>query len=253
MPLSFYALPAVGISLQGLLIWRLWRCRLIELYPYFTAVVIYDTCNSLLLLALILFWRNAYGWAYWTTEVIAVFLRFLVIWEAVRTLFPRESTLRYVAWKFLVAVELLVLPAILALWWRQSLLLHFPHRFVPPIFEQYVSLIQALLLLTVAMVARYYGVPLGKNMRGLIIGFGLYLTLCALNFASFQIISGFLPFWQLLSSWNYVGLTALWLWAFWQGDPVSEQGLRHQDYLDSKAQWNQLWTTTLGVVRRRSN
>jgi hypothetical protein len=235
--LPLYILPIASVSLEVLLIWRLWRCRLLGVYPYFGAFVIYDLGRSAVLFPLSLLWSNVYAWTYWTTEVISVFLRLFVVWEAIRTVFLPGSNLRRLAWKFLLAVGSLILPAIAALWWRQSLLVHFPNRFVPPIFEQYFSLIQAILLLIVAVLGRYYGISLGRNMRGLIFGFGLYLTLCALNFASFQFIRGFLPYWQFVSPVSYVGLIAFWLWSFWQRDPVS-QALTPHDCIDFE-DWNQ--------------
>lgn len=253
MDLPFYALPALGATLEGLLVWRLLKRGLLGRYPYFSGFVCYDLVRTLAGVAAAHFWWDWYAWMYWMTEAISLFLRFLIIWEVVRALFLPKSVLRCLAWKILLSVMAFLLPVLLALSWRQAALIHFHYGMVPPIFEQYLSLAQALLLLTVVAVARYYGLPLGRNVRGLVFGFGLYLSLCAMNFASFQVVHGFLPYGQVLSPVTYVGLIAYWLWAFWEYAPSPDQTTMHYDKARWHEQWNHLWMTTTSLMRRRPN
>jgi len=250
MHLPFYMLPGLGISLEGVLLWRLTKLRL-RRYPYLSGFVLYDFFRCFILFAITYLRWKWYTTTYWSTEVISLFLRFLVIWEVARSLFSRNSVLQRVAWKMLIAIEMVLLPVILVLGWSQASLVHYLYKIVSPIFEQYLSLGQALLLLTLAAIARYYGVPFGSNLRGLIFGLGTYLSLCAINFASLQVFRGFFPYWQLLSPMTFVAMIAVWLWAFWEYAP--SPGLASMDETQGaqwKAEWNDLWITTMKALRR---
>ena len=250
MHLPFYALPGVGVTLEGVLLWRLTKLRL-ERYPYLSGFVFYDFVRCFILFAVSHFQWERYGMTYWSTEIVSVFLRFLVIWEVARSLFSRNSVIQRLAWKMLITMEVVLLPALLALGWSQASLVHYLYKIVSPIFEQYLSLGQALLLLTLAAVARYYGVPLGRNMRGLIFGFGTYLSLCAINFASLQVFRGFLRYWQLLCPVTFVAMIVVWLWAFWEYTPSPELArIDEAQCVQRKAEWNHLWITTMKALKR---
>lgn len=250
---SFFAVSATAALLEALLLWRLLGHGLLRRYPYFSAFVFYNLFCTLVAVAVDAFHPEWFAWTYWTAEVISIFLRFIVIWEIVRALFSPASALRRLTRSVLLAIGAFALPAIVTLAWTQTNLMHFAYRYVPPVFEQYLSLAQAALLLAIAVVARYYALPLGRNVRGLVFGLGLYLTLYAMNFASLQFVQGFLPYWQLLSPAMYIALTAFWLWSFWEYAPAPAQESAVPDPLESRKQWNQAWLTATSIMRRGHN
>lgn len=253
MTLPFFAMSAIGVTVEALLLWRLLSRRLFRHYPYFSAFILCDAaCNAALLLVVALcpeWFRFASGMAL----VASTLSGFLVIWEVLRAVFPGNSTLRRLVRNILVGTSLLTIPFISALGWSQATLIHFPYKYVPPTFEQYLTLAQAVLLLTVAALAGYYRLPLGRNVRGLVFGFGFYLPFCAMNFASLQIVRGFLPYWQFLSPALYIGLLVFWIWAFWEYVPSPNLEIVHLDIVRSKAHWNRVWQNTLTAVRRGQN
>jgi hypothetical protein len=253
MSLSFFALSIAGPALEGLVVWRLLKSRAARRYPYFTTYVIADAISNALLIAAAALREPWFGPAYWVAEAVSVLAGFMILWEVVRGLFPSESALRRVAQSILLGIGIFAIPAIWVLGWSQANLIRFPYRYLSPIFVQYLCLAQAVLLLGTAAVAAYYKLPLGRNLRGLVFGFGFYLSLCAMNFASLQIIRGFLPYWQLVSPVLYIGLLVFWLWAFWDYSPAraTDRADLKQPY--GKEQWNQMWTDAIGAMRRRPN
>ncbi|MGH9717990.1 MAG: hypothetical protein ACRD4R_14865 [Candidatus Acidiferrales bacterium] len=253
MTLSFFTLSAAGPSLEALLAWRLLKCRAIQRYPYFSAYIFWDATSNLVLLAAAGLHHERFGYLYWVAEVMSIFTGFLIIWEVARGLFPVGSALRRVAQSVLLGIGAFVLPAIWALGWSQANLIHFSYRYVPPVFVQYLCLAQAVLLLALAAVALYYGLPLGRNLRGLVLGFGFYLSLSAVNFASLQIVHGFLPYWQLLSPALYIALLIFWIWAFWEYSPSPAPVITDLNHAYRKEQWNHLWVATTSVMKRDSN
>jgi len=220
-----YVLPVSAVVLESLVVLRLGARSMVVRYPYLTFFVSYTLARDLFMFPIHFYWPNWFATVYWQGETLSLFLRFLVIWEFFRGLFPARSNLHELAWKALLIVELVILPALLLLSWRQMSLHHAAYAHLSPAFEQYLSLAQVLLLLAPAVVARYYRVPLGRNMWGLGMGFGVYLCVCSVNFAGLQVSRSFLPYWQLLSPVTFICMILVWLWAFWDymPSPVPDQ------------------------------
>ena len=250
---GFFALSVAGPCLEALLVWRLFKHRTVFRYPYFSAYIICDALFNFLLLILAALQERWFAYAYWAAEVASLLTGFLIVWEVVRVLFPPDSSLRGLARSILLLTGAVALPAFAVLAWSQSNLIHFTYRYVPPVFEQYLSLAEAVLLLALAATALYYRLPLGRNQRGLVFGFGLYLSLCAVNFASLQIVPGFLTYWQFISPVLYIGLLSFCLWAFWNYSPVPGLAAIQRDQSQRKEHWNQLWAAAMAAVKRGSN
>jgi hypothetical protein len=253
MTAAFFALSAAGPSLEAVILWRVLKHCAIRSYPYFSAYVLFDAASNLLLVATVVFWRHLFVPFYSAAELISVLTGFLIIWEVLRTVFPAGSTLHSLARNMLLGLSVLLIPSILAMGWRQANLIRFSYQYVPPVFIQYLTLLQAVLLSAVAALIAYYRVPLGRNIRGIVFGFGVYLSLCAMNFASLQIVHGFLPYWQVMSPALYIGLLAFWLWAFWEYSPSPARTVAHLNQTFAKGRWNQKWTEATSPIRRWPN
>lgn len=241
MPWAFYVFPSVAVLLEGLLLWRLSQQHLWSRYPYLSLFVAYGSLGDVLLFPINRYKPAWFPVAYWRIETVALFLQFLINWEFYRGIFWR-STLRELAWKVLLVVELGLLPAILALGWSQASSVPVPHLPLSPVIEQYTSFAQALLLLATAAIASYYRMPLGKNLRGLGLGFGVYLLLRVVNFATVQAFPRFRDYWRLLTPMTFIGMLAIWLWAFWQFAPSAEcWSMDEIPYTQWKTEWQQVW------------
>src|SRR6266581_530196 len=82
-------------------------------------------------------------------------------------------------------------------------------------------------------------------LRGLCLGFGIYLLARSMNFASLQVFRGFAPYWRLLTPMTFIAMIAVWLWAFWEYAPSSEQASLDEDqYSQWKTEWQHLWSRT---------
>jgi len=245
-----YLFPCSAILLEGLLLWRLARHGQCIRYPHVTAFVAFDLLSNIVLF---LIDRSRPEWfadAYWRIASISLCLRFLVNWEFFRGIFPRRSTLYDIASRIVMTVVLFTLPAIVFLGWKQASSLPYLYLHFSPVVEQYVSLAQALLLLATAAVAWYYRIPLGKNLRGLGLGFGIYLLLRVVNFASLQLLRGFSSYWRVLTPMTFVGMVVLWFWAFWEYAPPprreSADGIPCPQW---KMEWLHVWVRIRKLLR----
>lgn len=247
----FYILPLLCELLEALLLWRLWRNRAIRRYPYVSGFVCYDFVRTPVLLVAH-YLPTLFIWMYWTTDVPAQLLQFLIVWEAARSLFLPKSTVRRIAWNTLLVATGLGFPAILALCWGQASLVWFPGRSIASTFEQYSSLAQALLLLVIAAVARYYRVPFGRNMRGLIFSFGPYLLADSLSFITYQVFVGLRGYLEFLPAALFMTMMAAWLWAFWEFAPSPQTAISYSRQDIWKELWNHLWDATFATVKDRT-
>jgi len=86
--------------------------------------------------------------------------------------------------------------------------------------ERDLRVIEALVLATVLAVVFYYRIELGKNVTGMILGFGAYIgvSLTTLALRSF-VGPRFDAPWGLLQSASFVFATAVWMVALWTYSP----------------------------------
>ena len=86
--------------------------------------------------------------------------------------------------------------------------------------ERDLRVIEALVLATVLAVVFYYRIELGKNVTGMIVGFGTYIgvSLTTLALRSF-VGPRFNTVWGLLQSASFVFATAVWTVALWTYSP----------------------------------
>ncbi len=246
-----YAFPCSAVVLFCLLIWRLAKRRLWFYYPYVSIFIVYRFLADVALFPIVRYRPDWFAAAYWRLETITLAMQFLINWEFFRGLFSQPSTTRRLARRLLLTVELGILPAILVLSWSQASLFQDLHLPLSPVVEQYLCLVQASLLLIPAAVAWYYRIPLGRNLRGLSLGFGVYLLVRAVNFASLQAFHGFALYWRMLTPMTFIIMIAVWLWAFWEyaGTPT-EVSLDEAVHSPWKMEWQFLWSRAMARLRR---
>lgn len=245
-----YILPCSAVLVEVLVLWRVSKGRMWYRYPYVALYVGFDLIGNILLFPISRYKPDWFAAAFWGGQSVSMFLRFLVNWEFFRGIFGRPSVLRDIGYKVLVAVELIGLPAILYLGWSQESSVHYVYLHVSPVVEQYLSVVQALLLLTPAAVARYYSLTLGRNVRGLGLGFGLYVLVRAMNFASLQAFRGFVPYWRFLAPASLIAMMVVWLWGFWDYAPSPQlSALDEEQSHQWKAEWRRLCAKTTGLLR----
>jgi hypothetical protein len=188
-----------------------------------------------------------YATYYWNTETLGVALRCLVVWELFRHAFPSGSGLRRTVSRGfgVVAVGLLVF-TVGALWSYEA---YARLRSMNLTLDRSFGFAQSIFILIILLTARYYGVQLGRNLWGIAVGFGAWISMSTVNYAMFDLMGSFFPYWRFLRPLSFVGLLAVWTWALWRASPrpyLSDGTVPAAD-LDN---WTEHWNRTQSSLRR---
>ncbi|HTX14018.1 MAG TPA: hypothetical protein VMD77_01900 [Candidatus Baltobacteraceae bacterium] len=200
----------LGVLLQGL------RARLIVKYSFFYAYVFSTFLATILAFIL---WKlasaSAYQKGYWIMQFATLLLGCGIILEIFRhALSPYKG-----AEKFATAVGLFTFGGVFCFALGYRLVVSSPDRALFEL-ERNVRTVQALLLFGIFAVISYYGIPLGKNIKGMIAGYGLYI-ITSLFALALRVYAGprFNSIWNVVQPLSFVGSFAIWLAALWSFYP----------------------------------
>ena len=204
---------------------------------YFTRYPIFYTYLSLLLavgfirLHVVTTAPDRYLVIYWSTQFLAVAAAYCVLWEIYSKVLEAfagcaKMASRLIAVAFVAVMGKAFLNALMARDWVLS------KRVIE--LERDLRSVQATFLILLVGLILYYKIPVGRNLRGLIFGFGFFvgvniilLTLRSYIGASFQL------WWQYLQQASVLGAFLIWCFTLYSyapnPAPVAETELE-QDY-----------------------
>jgi hypothetical protein len=199
----------LGILVRGL------AEKLLARYSFFYAYVFSTFFATTLALVL---WREAYASyqkSYWVLQFLTLLIGCGIILEIFRhVLAPYRG-----AEKFATAVGLVTFGAIFcfAIVYRLVVPSHDTALFE---LERNVRTVQAILLFGILVVVSYYRVPLGKNIRGMIAGYGLYIV-TSLSALAIRAYAGprFNEAWNVIQPLSFDVSLTIWLTALWSYQP----------------------------------
>lgn len=219
-----------GIVLELLVLFRGLQKRLVVRYPFFylyTASVLFF---SVPLYFLYFGHSGSYPVWYWTQQFITLVTGYgllLEIFHHVLSAWPgAERIARTVGTGFFVAVFgfCVLYPLITSKWSTAETIVE---------FERDLRTVQAVLLLAILAAISYYGLPIGRNMRGMIIGYGLYIgvSLSALAIRSHAGPSSYLAWYRIQPlSFNIAAL--IWVITLWRYEPNPQPSVRTRFEMD---------------------
>lgn len=220
-------LVGFGILLMGFILARALWGKFVSKYPYFYIYLLYVLGQTTACFAVYYLNPKAYARVFWSTEFVAVILGCGVIWEIYsQTLAPYAGVVRLAKSLLLVVIGVVVIGVTL----RNSLSSNstFPFE-VTAHLDRSLRETQAIFLGLILALLLYYAIPLGRNLKGMIAGYTVYIAVvvCDLAFRTF------LRREYQLSQFAYTATLGVWcvsLWSYWPS-PLPESGSRMQlDY-----------------------
>jgi hypothetical protein len=205
----------LGIFLEALLLFRSWRARHFLKFPFFFSYVGFVLVQSVIRYCVNKFYPSQYANVYWCTEFVGVVAGCAVVLDFYRIALAEFLGVAKLARSALllafVATFLRVLLGQGTLAWSpiQTILLARDVRFVA------IVAIFSLLVLVL-----YYAIPLGRNLRGMILGYGLFLGISVINLSFFgrfgeevQSVASF------IQTSAYLLALSLWTISLWSYSP----------------------------------
>lgn len=223
---SLALLSSAGVFLEIVVLYRAFRTRLFQSYPLFFAylgsVLVFDVCCDLAYR----FNRASYSETYWTVQFLSVIIGYGVILEVTRKSLEKYPGVERIS-------RALVLGVFLAVFAYVGLKSLTANNWSPANsmweLERDLRAVQALVLAAALVLIVYYGIQIGRNLRGIILGYGLYTTFSIMSNAlrSFQ-GSGFQQTWLVVQPYTYLACLLIWTVALWsyQPNPVPEAALQ---------------------------
>jgi hypothetical protein len=165
--------------LEVLLLVRAFRGRLATHYPVFYGYLIFVLSQSPLRFYFYRWEPRLYSPVYWITEFLGVVAGCAVMFEICRvSLAAYPGTAR-------LARNLLAIGFVLACTNAAVAASNDAHRWIATCvnLERDVRIVQALTILALVALFLLYAIPFGRNLRGILIGYGLFIGLSVIQLA----------------------------------------------------------------------
>ncbi len=159
----------------------------------------------------------AYETYYWNAQFFSVALGYGVIWEIYTQVLADYPGVARLARSALLAIFVLLVSKTLA----QTLSGQIGNPAeVPAILERDFRTVQGLLLFILVVLVAYYAIPVGRNLKGMIVGYGLFVAVSIASLAlRAELGRIFQSWWQYLQPAAYDGALLIWCVSLWSYQP----------------------------------
>jgi phage shock protein PspC (stress-responsive transcriptional regulator) len=178
--MSLYSLVIgiTGSALEVVLIWRAWKCALFSRFPLFYSYIAYVLLGSTTSLLIYRLRASYYPTFFWEFFLISLLVEFGVLIEISDHMFDLYPAIRRLG-RFLAGCVCGVFSFYIVLAFTHPL----SRRAATLDLFKRVSITKAAIIIVLLAMARYYRLPVGKNVAGLMLGFSAYLGINIVNFA----------------------------------------------------------------------
>ncbi|HEY6129242.1 MAG TPA: hypothetical protein VIW23_13775 [Candidatus Acidoferrum sp.] len=225
-----WSIWVLGVALESLLLVRAVTSPWLRRYPFFFAYVSSVFLQEISLLVIYVFKFEYYASSYWYGEFTSVLLGCGVSWEIFRLVLGQYPGAGRMARNVLLFALIMVCTKGAVDAWNGSA----PWPTTAVELERNLRAIQALLLFVLAVLTAYYAIPMGRNIKGIFVGYGLFigtsvmtLTLSASLGATFQTA------WLFLQPFCYAAVLGIWctaLWKYEDGRQLQSRAKIEEDY-----------------------
>lgn len=238
----------IAIVLESAPLVRAVRCGFTKHYKFFYTYLGFILLRDLGLLGVYFLASKAYAWSYWSTELVGVVLGCGLVWETYKIALAEYRGAARMARHILPVLFILTAARILV---EASLNSNWIPGRTPLEAELDLRIVQVALLFGLLILLAYYAIPLGRNLRGIVCGYALFLVtnLAGLIFRE-EIGQRFQGVWQYLQPGSYLAVLSIWCWAMWSYAPAPQP--EHEPELETD--YEALLATTkwrLRILRSR--
>jgi hypothetical protein len=203
--------------LEGTILCRSLLAKMASKYPlfytYLAVVLVIDIARYIVLAS------HPAAWVvfYWSTQLVSVLVGYGVILEILRQAldpYPGAERIgRYLVLGIFAAVFAFVV-------FRSATPLQWSPAASSAEFERDLRAVQALVLMAILVVIFYFRIAIGRNLKGIIAGYGLFIGTNVMNLALRSYVgSGFQRAWEFVMVYSYLASLIVWTVALWSYEP----------------------------------
>ena len=209
---------SVGVVLEILLLIRGFREKLYRQFPIFYLYLLFVMVNDVVSMGVYRRAANYYFQVYWVTQFLSLAIGSGIIFEIYRVAlrsFPGAARMTR-------CVLLIVFGAIFA----NALTIPWDGVFrwlaaATITLERNLRIVQALAILTLALLFSWYAIPFGKNLKGILFGYSLFVGLSIVQFTIWRYSQEQVkPFWSYAQPVCYLLVMGVWIRALWFAVPL---------------------------------
>jgi len=211
-----------GLLIEGIILVRSVLGRSLAKYPFFYLYIASVFAASTARYVLEIVRPSLQHGIYWPKQYVTLFLGCGVIFEISRHVFAQRVTLDRIArWTMLVtfgaiflsvAIQAFILPG-----WNVTA--------NTADLERDLRIAQAIVLMTILVLSGYYKIGIGRNIKGMILGFGIYVGASVFSL-TLRLFVGtrFERAFEVIPNTAYFLALAVWMVALWsyEAEPVEK-------------------------------
>ena len=205
------------IVLEGVLLVRATRANLLKKFPLFYTYIAWVLAKDLLSIPIYAHYPSFYASFYWATELLLAAISYGVLMEIYnQSLKNYPGVARF--FRIFLLTAFLVIAAKVCIGSLSSLHLSFGRTVAE--LERNLRQVQAVLLSCLLILFVYYKIPVGRNLRGLVLGYSLFIgaDVVTLTFIAHP-ATGFAPFMRQIQPLFYAISLIIWSLALWASKP----------------------------------
>ncbi len=206
-----------SIALEAVLLIRGFQTRLALRFPYFYTYLAFVLLSDVLALAITVA-NPGYKYAFWSTEFGGILFGCAMVLEIYRiglARFPGTATMARNA--LAIIFVLAATKGIVAVSQNPGWVQHTDALAL----ERIIRVVQAIAILAFAVVLMIYAIPIGTNLRGILLGYGVYVGVLAVTLTFVPRVGHGLWFYALSASYPLALVTWLvHLWSYQEHDAM---------------------------------
>jgi hypothetical protein len=218
----------LGILLEALLLLRGVQARLVRKFPAFYTYVLIVFVSEFLRFSFYRWYPAIYFDVYWATQFLSLVIGSAVIFEIYRVglrTYPGAArmarNLLFIVFGAIFAKALAHPPGNVFGWLAAG----------SEEIERNLRIVQALAILTLSLLLLLYAIPFGRNLRGILFGYGLFITTSIVQLTVMPYAWRTIQhFWSYLQPVTYMIVLVIWLNALWSKHPVPWMERVENDY-----------------------
>ena len=218
------------LALESIVAIRALRTEWFRSYRIFFTYIIWVLFQDLVFLAIYFMGRKYYAPFYWAAEFATVALGCGVTWEVFQRALKCCPGAARMAKRVLALVLVAVVSKITVDFWND--VAPWPGTMIE--LERNLRTLQATSLIALGLLIAYYGIPLGRNLMGVLFGYGLFISSSVLNLTLRAFFGHtFQTTWIYLQPLCYSAVLAIWcitLWTFVEAPISPVQTQLEKDY-----------------------